>query len=428
MNSLLRSQKNENVFMVSPPLHFVTSVWGEQFCDTFLSVTLPCLLSTGNIPSISDKSSCVYKIFTSPESRKVIEQSAAVGRLRQYVDIEIRLIEGRSGNKYDTSSDCYRIATREAHNAGAATVYLIPDMVFADGGIASCIDVLRSGKRAILSLGLRTVRNTLAPELLKNFCKDGSICIRPRELVRLAIGHLHPITESHFYEGTSSTFHPAAFCWPVTEDGFVVHSFHLQPIALYPCSASAEFSGTIDDDLLLQSGFSEDQIHIVCDSDEILWFEMSDLSYRFPMPKRHGMGQIVNWMETACNQRHRWMFQHAIRIHSGEVDTPTWNSVEAQAKKVAQEVLSAYEDEQRGLFKRGSTQEWLVGIHRFARRLTVRAQSYLDTEGVLIGQFPWSLFKLFVAGGIVAGVQVYSGLSRITRRVVALLIPRSGLS
>lgn len=400
-----------------PPLHFVTAVWGEEYTKVFVGVTLPCLLSRGNIPSVPTGAPCVYMIFTTDNERKIIEQSDAYVRLCQYLKVEFHLISAPIENKHMTSSDCYRLATAEAARAGAAIVYLIPDMIFADGGIHSVVNLLRAGKRAILVMGLRAIKETLVPQVLGKYYADGVITIAPRELVCLAYEHIHSITKSHFYDGNSECFHPSVFCWQVGREGFLLHSFHLQPIALCPRSSSASFTGTIDDDLVKNSGYSDAEIHIVSDSDEVLWFEISAGDYFLPTPKRRGMMDIVLWMRSNTNPYHRSLFPHAIKVHSGTVIGAEWNKVETRANLVVHEALREFDEDQRASHRRDPQDDLLDGSWRFLRRLIARSQSYLDTEGVFVRQFPLSILKLPFAWSLASAFQILRSCVRAFRRV-----------
>ena len=391
-------------------LHFVTAVWGEEYAKTFVDVTLPCLLSQGNIPSVSTGIPCVYKIFTTDRARKIIEQSGTYLRLCQYLKTEFSLISDPIENKHVTSSDCYRLATADAARAGAAIIYLIPDMIFADGGINSAVHFLRAGKRAILAMGLRAIKETLVPQVIEKYYAGDVITIAPRELVRLAYEHIHPITKSHFYEGNSECFHPSVFCWQVENEGFLLHSFHLQPLALCPRSSTASFSGTIDDDLVKNSGYSIAELYIVTDSDDILWFEISTRNYIIPTPKRRGMMEIVLWMRNNTNSCHRSLFPHAIKVHSGKAIGEEWEKVEARANLVVQKVLREFDEDQRALRSRSNP------MRQFLRRLIASSQSYLDTEGIFIRQFPLSILKLPVAWGLVSTSLVLRSCVRVFRR------------
>ena len=381
-----------------PPLHFVTAVWGEEYTKVFVRVTLPCLLSQGNIPSVPTEVPCVYMIFTTDNGRKIIEQSEAYIRLCHYLKVEFHLISEPIEHKHITSSDCYRLATAETVRAGAAIVYLIPDMIFADGGIRSIVNLLRAGKMAILVTALRAIKETLVPQVIAKYYADGVITIAPRELVGLAYDHIHSITKSHFYDGNSECFLPSVFCWQVGREGFLLHSFHLQPIALCPRSASVSFAGTIDDDLIINSGYSDAEIHIVSDSDEVVWFEISAGNYGVAAPKRSGMIVLAQWLRSNTKPFHRSLFPCAIKVHSDTVTGAEWRKVEARANLVVSQAL-------RNIYQ-----------YPILLELVDRSQRYVDTDEVFVRQFPLSILKLPAAWSFASAYQLLLWCARAFRR------------
>src|SRR5262249_51985361 len=144
----------------------------------------------------------------------------------------------------------YRTATAEGAEAGAVLLYLIPDMILADGSMRTMGRHLAQGKRAVMVAGLRAAKDSLLPEVLSRFAKDGIVSVPPRRLVSLAVGHLHPIMQDHLYDGPADGFNPSFFCWPVANEGYVVRCAHLQPVLVDFRGRRATLHGTIDDDLL----------------------------------------------------------------------------------------------------------------------------------------------------------------------------------
>jgi hypothetical protein len=417
------------------PSHFVTAVWGEEYAKTFVNITLPTILSLGNIPAVPNKSECLYKIYTTEEGRRIIEGSRAFAILNEYVRADIYLIQEEIANKYVTSSNCYRDAVREADRVEAATVFLIPDMILADGSIRSIVNILRSGKKEILITGIRLVKETVVPRLLEQHSAGGVLSIGPRDLIRLALDHVHPITRSHYYDGDSEGFHPAGLYWRVRDEGFLLRCFHLHPVAVFPDPQRAAFTGTIDDDMLDVPELYDKDIYIVSDSDEILWCEISSLYNWVPTPKRAGVEAIAQWMINNTNTFHRSLIHRPIRLHTGSFSGSAWKEVETKAGQAVADVLTAFETEVKRLQTQSAppaqpvpSQEVpsfeayslgaLVAIQiKLARAFIEHAKCYLRVKGPLVRRFPQSFLKLSAAGAVVGGFLVLRTCARAYYRI-----------
>jgi len=327
----------------TPPFHLTTSVWGSAYTKTFVEVTLPSLLSPGNIPSLPNVKQSVYKIFTTEADAGAIRGSASYRKLQDIANVELRTIAEFGQNQYVTSSSCYRIAAGEAASAGAVIVFLIPDMVFADGGMRTIARHIEGGKIAVLVGGLRTLKESIVPEVLRRFARDGTICAPPRELVSLAASHLHPIMQNHVYDGDCASFHPSFFCWPVKDEGFVVHNCHMHPVAINMAGSDVAFRTTIDDVLLQSGGANDDSLAIIDDSDDLLWFEMSSFEHSFGGLTAKRLWEIVVWLDASTSDQQRQFMRRQLKVHSGTCDSEAWKATEKRARIVVDTVLAARE-------------------------------------------------------------------------------------
>lgn len=392
-----RRRANPNPEQV--PLHFVTPVWGGEYTRLFLELTLPTLLSPGNIPSVPNLADCVYRIYTTPADAEIMRASAVYARLNALVAVDFVYLRDFHQSKYATSSDCYRAALRDAAFEHSAAVLLIPDMVFADGGIRSIERLLRAGKRAVLVMGLRAFKESLVPAVQAAFSGDDGICVPPRELVRLGARNLHSIVETHMYEGNTPAFNPSLVCWRVADEGFLLHGFHLHPVAVYPREQSGEFFGTIDDDLIQAAGFSDDEVHVVADSDELVWFEVSGREHLVPAPTSRDVREVAKWMAWTTNEHHRHVVRTPIRIHSGTGSVPAWLDAEKRGREVVELFLSEYARSWAGVGAR------VHGLKRRILGLELRAKSYLDFQHVQPTPSVRAALKRGIATAIVRGLR-----------------------
>jgi len=327
--------------LARPTFHLVTPVWGAQYTKTFVDVTLPSLLAPGNIPALSE-GGCTYKIFTTTGDEARIRQSPAFQSLPTNVAVEFRPITKADDNPYVASSSCYRTATAEAQTAGVIIVYLIPDMILADGSLRTIKRFLEQGKRAVMVAGMRVSKETLVPEALARFKRGTAISAPSRPLVELAIRHLHPIMRQHMYDEDSAGFNPSFFCWKVPDEGYVVHCAHLHPVAVDLQGERATLYGTIDDDLLFDLRLRPEELAYADDSDDLLWFEISARDRTIP-PVGHRLWEILRWLNGATYPHQRQYLSRPLRIHCCGTDSAAWRATEARAGKVIATILEAFE-------------------------------------------------------------------------------------
>ncbi len=397
--------------MISPvPLHFVTPVWGKEYTRTFLEVTLPTLLAPGNIPAVPNLADCVYRIYTTPADEAVIRNSASYSKLRELLRVNFVQIQLHDDDKYVTSSECYRDALRDASSARSAAVFLIPDMVLADGGIRSIVALLTSGIRAVLVMGLRAFKDSIIPEVQSTFARNGCINVPPRELVRLGMRHLHSIMRIHLYEGDTPTFNPSLVCWQVADQGFLVHTFHLHPVAVFPDGRAASFSGTIDDDLIETAGFNEKEVYVVTDSDQLVWFEISDRDHFVPGPINRDFNQIVAWTSWATTAFHRDLFRVPIRIHVRELSSDAWLATEQRAQEFVGRLLSEYTR---------NTSSWMAKVKLRAEVFEYRATARLQARGQQSPKATRMLIRDFAALGVVLVAAAVRKTYRALRNALA---------
>ncbi len=325
-------------------LHFVTPVWGREFTQTFLEVMLPSLLAPGNLPAIPNKEQCVYKIFTLENDAQTIKGSSAFAALASLMTVEVNIIQEPKENKYYRASDCYRESSRQASLAQAAVAMFGPDVVVADGSVDAMVRLLRNGKRAILVMGVRTIKESIIPELLSRYAEDGCLRVPKRQLAKLALDHLHPITESHMFDGDSPRYHASGLFWRVGDEGLLLHAFHLHPIVVHAPTFPGDFEGTIDNDLMEKSNLPDEAVHIVADSDEFLCFEMSSRDYSFDTPDRGGMLSLVSSVQYSTSRFHRKVVRVPIRVHAGKTTESKWSQTERRAQYVISRILDACDE------------------------------------------------------------------------------------
>ena len=409
--------------MINGGLHFITPVWGREYTRCFVDVCLPSLLAPGNIPSLKSEGQCVYNIYTTPDDLMVIQNAPAFELLRRCLPVFFHPISQKVEqitNQYFVQSDCYRRGIRAAGEADAGIMFLNADVVVADGGIQGLTKILRSGKRAILALGIRLNKNGVTTLLLEHHRSSAGavISVKPRELAALALPNMHQITKAHLFHGEGEDMHPAGLFWRVGDEGLLAHCFHLHPLVVCPTVKNAPFSITIDEDYLMTSCPDTNDHYIIQDSDEFLACELTDETRKInTFPRTNDLREIARWAHFNANTSHRVLIRHAIKIHAGQSDLSAWSETEMEAQKVVEEVLAHLRSDVEARSElvmnnvlrptQGSSEaaereesfgELLAEQTRLAKAFARRARDYLATKGVVRQQLPFSIIK--VAGAL----------------------------
>ena len=323
----------------------VTAVWGAEFIELFLDVCIPNQLSPANLPALPPGSR--YRVFTTSADVPRLEASPRLDALRRVLPVDVVDVDmteaDRSAkprerwNTHKRMIACHRRAAADAAIEERALIFLAPDFVLAEGTIAGLVRLHSRGARAVLTANLRLSREALLAELS---ARAGGAALAPRELVGLAMRHLHPWTRSLMADGTSTSDNPTAVHWPVwsgdTLQGVLVRSLYLHPMLVDPVRRTALPGGPIDSHYVRDCCPDLKQCHVVDDSDELIVFELSPVDRAIGRQiQRHGVSLLRLAAASASCDRHQLSnWQHTIRIHAGEGDE-RWTAVEAASSRFA---------------------------------------------------------------------------------------------
>lgn len=423
-------------------MYFMTPVWGESYTRLFLDVAIPCQLAPGNLPALRLPKRCQYLIFTTHQDAEVIVASSAYQSLLKHIPVAIKLIEDRpkrnyiqelqAQDKHVTMTMCYQRGIKLADDAGAASVFLTPDVAFSDGSFDTLQRLAAEGRRVVHMTGIRTIKQPVASTLRAKYMAGDVIAVDPRSLMRIALGHLHPLAHSSFWEEGDDLLPPNLY-WRVGSEGIVARCFHLHPLFVLPERKHAVFYGTIDEDYVL-AACPDSSMDFVCnDSDELFAVELSDLAryFRTGIPKG-SVSAAAFWAEQGTNKRHRRLIDVPIRLKADKANDKLWIEAERKSDQVVLEIQSLLKQSYCRLMLAG---KWAQLELRLSREARDRRVETANTSGGAaaalrcIDRKPVSIilaFRAALLGLILWPVQLYFGtmskLSRAVRAVRELLI------
>jgi tetratricopeptide (TPR) repeat protein len=351
---------------------FVTPVWGPNHLALFLEIGLPSLLAPGNLPGLTQPSACRFLIYTVERDEASLTGSDAFARLSALMPVEVHRIPEPLSQPHRVMSDCHIAALHLADAEDAATVFIPPDCVWANGSMARMEQLAKAGKSLVHISGIRLDRDAVVPLLRKYLSKDRCILeIGSRPLVSLGLTHLHTIAFTHFWREYDGGLMPANLYWTVEDEGLALRCFHLHPLMVKPQKKFVRCSGTIDDDLGPYACPDESGDYVVTDSDEIHTFELSG-------PERIVLGEFVKgdtdstagWMEVGTNTRHHHLVTHPIRIHAGSMTSAKWQEIEREGDALIARLLQLYRSSPFWLLLRHPLvlhYRYLAQLHHYGR-------------------------------------------------------------
>lgn len=111
--------------------------------------------------------------------------------------------------------------------------------------------------------------------------------------------------------------------------------WHQHPFAVVLPKAVSP-NGTLDADLLLKSGISKEDMHVVTDSDDFCAVEITAARSHIPMPdKKRTIEGIAAWAKCNATPLDRWFFRQTMRWHTVDLPPET-----AQAESVLDVIMA----------------------------------------------------------------------------------------
>ena len=177
-------------------VRLTTVIWGSDFVDTFLRLTLRSLLAPGTGPALSEFCEPGYTIYTTEDDRRLIEAAPLFAKLRQIIDTRIVTFTTQEidASHFGSHSDLWGRALDLARRNREVLFFIIPDIVYGDGTLLRWAKRLQQGYRAIYAPGPQVVLETISEELAQRFPLDEQpIVLDDAEMGELLLRHLHPI-------------------------------------------------------------------------------------------------------------------------------------------------------------------------------------------------------------------------------------------
>ena len=322
---------------------FVTALWGDWHRNTFLDANLPTMLSPGNLPALAAGFDCEYLVYTTPQDALKMAGNRAFQRLRSIVPVAFKLFTpSKTKSIFSLHHKIWRAATDHARRLGAFILLMPPDVAWADGSFRGLRSAFASGKRAIFMTYPRVVSETIVPAFAERFPRnaDEAMVIPAKDMMALAITHIHPLMAAYDRVATHFPIHPEMILWPIEGDGFLLRLLARELFCFEPGRYALNAQS------LLAQMPPDSEIHVFRDSREFLgvsftplWKDMEwYLAHRRLDPLFVGRWWID--YDSPMNDR---LSTFNLRFTCGTADDGRWRVAEAQADILLAHLRSARE-------------------------------------------------------------------------------------
>ena len=223
-----------------PKLKFLMAVWGADYIEAFCDVSLASYLAPGNLPHLATETDLEILIMTSEASLPSFETQPLFHRLRALCPVRFCVIDDLIATGIYGVTLTLAFA-RGIHDSGAAQtdttfLFMNADFVLAEGALATMLARLKAGQRCILAPSLRARSEAVLPILRDRIDPStGTLAMPAREMVRLALDHLHAtVIGKTVTQGlvTSSTHNQ--IYWQVDGDTLLVRHYLIFMLAIRP--------------------------------------------------------------------------------------------------------------------------------------------------------------------------------------------------
>ncbi|MBV8775587.1 MAG: hypothetical protein JO258_00175 [Alphaproteobacteria bacterium] len=298
-------------------------VWGADFIAKFFEQSLPTLLAPGNVPALANALPTRFVFLTRARDEASFRAQAGCRRLEELVNVEFLPIDDliTRSNHSTTVTLAYARAVRQAGEAMLDTCFffLVSDYIMADGSLAAVLGRMQAGASAVQAGNFQLDEEAGEPWLLNRLASaDGVLALEPREVMRWALGCLHPITAANIlnYPVCHNT-HTNRLLWHVDDATMIGRFYLLHMICVRPeivdfvVGASCDYS-------FVPEMCPSDNVEVMTDSDDYLVVEIQPSSHEAGFLRLGAMSTqaLAAHLSEWTTARHRANAEQTILFHA----------------------------------------------------------------------------------------------------------------
>jgi hypothetical protein len=301
-------------------------VWGAEFVRQFLDHSLPTLLAPGNIPALAEALPTRFVFLTRARDEAAIRTHPAGRHLARVSEVTFSPIDDliAPGNHSTTITLAFARAVRETGPAMLDTCFffLVADYIMADGSLAAVLARMQEGASAVQVGNFQVDEGTGEGWLDERLADVGtSLALTPREVMRWALGCMHPLTAANIVN--FPLCHNVAanrLLWRVDADTLIGRFYLLHMICIRPEVTDFVIGASCDYSFVSEMCPSANVVTIT-DSDDYLVVEVQPTGHeaqflRLGPDTVDGLARSLSEWTTAG---HRANARQTIVFHAGEL-------------------------------------------------------------------------------------------------------------
>lgn len=338
------------------PFYFMATFWGATYREYFTDLLLASLLAPGNIPALRRERQSKFLIVTTRQDWDALQAHPLFQRLASFVEpIWFEMpVPGQEEPKMLVMSRAHRQMTAKAFQDRAYGVFLSPDLMLSNGSIRSMERLVANGKKVVLAVAIRFRHETMLAELeqLGYFRPGCALAVGSRNLMRVALRHLHSETLRYEFDAPWFAEYPISVYWWVRRgEGMIIHSFSWAPLvvdyaAVVHHDTRTFEKWTVDGDYLNRNFPDPGNIYVVTDSDEISVVSLtkeSDFHFELEPYLQNRSRATVTWYKRqlirtlfesdVMDPLKRHIFPTPVYLHAARI-SPTWRIAQMHASRI----------------------------------------------------------------------------------------------
>lgn len=334
-----------------PKIHFLVLLWGNSYTHSFLSHTLPTLMSPGNLGAFFGREGFIFHLITTKASLRICKNAPIFKKLKQRMQVNTTTFVQSKSDVYEEMAIQHRSGVELSNQCNAAFAFLPPDMLYADGSLLASYHEIQSGYDAVFTCGARVNKESILKKMDSlDWNQDGSLSVTPELLTSECLKRLHSWNKACFVGGEKSTGAPAQLYWMLTPNNVLIRGFHYHPLMIYPKDKKYVPRGTLDLDYV---GKTCKNPKLMKDNSKVCLFEYTDSRSKPKvlkdiLPHPHNPSRIAAWASRSTDSLQRSLFLKKILMLTDYTGSPEQFSEDQviESEKFADRVMGLMNGDQ----------------------------------------------------------------------------------
>lgn len=356
-----------------PNVRILIPLWGKKYIAEYMNYSLPALLGNGNLDLLVSECNTEVVFLTSRNHQRYFLNSRRFKVLHKMCSARFLGIDDLVAGSTSYSVPLTLAYHRGMLEAGPAMtdtffVCLNSDFILAAHSFRPLLKHIMDDRNVILAPSFRTSMEHVRPRL-KGLCReytspDGRLSVPPREMVKLALEHIHPtVIARTVNQGMFFSRHPDQLYWRVDEQTMLARFFLIMQLCIKPERHVRTMNGFFDYAVIPEMCPSGN-VAVINDSDDLFMMEMQAIRGEAEFV---GMDKVVprNIARHAMSwttAQHRRNAEHLLTFHADDLpDTLETESQHFDAfyERVRNGIVSPPIDHVRHHYWPGALESWL---------------------------------------------------------------------